>query len=295
MATTVLLKRSAVPGKIPDTTDLGLGEIAVNTYDGKLYIKKSVSGVDTVVALGEKGPTGPTGPSVTGPTGARGVTGPTGASITGPTGYDGKDGPTGPTGLDGRDGVTGPTGPTGPVGDYIAHVSAGTGVYVSGPTGGSAADLTISIGQSVGTTDNVAFSKILLGINNPYTGYESYIPDGTISLSADGGLIFGDLTTQSTRAPRLFTDADLVNEYIGDANSIEELPQYPDYQGNIGDAYVIDAETDNPYYVVWYGYGWKRGYTYDDLRAGDTVYKDSTREIFIALGPGVTKDITVRG
>ena len=278
MATTVRLKRSAVPGKIPDTTDLGLGEIAVNTYDGKLYIKKSVSGVDTVVAVGENGPTGPTGASVTGPTGAS-VTGPTGASVTGPTGAS----------------VTGPTGPTGPVGDYIAHVSAGTGVYVSGPTGGSAADLTISIGQSVGTTDNVAFSKILLGINNPYTGYESYIPDGTISLSADGGLIFGDLTTQSTRAPRLFTDADLVNEYIGDANSIEELPQYPDYQGNIGDAYVIGAETDNPYYVVWYGYGWKRGYTYDDLRAGDTVYKDSTREIFIALGPGVTKDITVRG
>ena len=282
MATTVLLKRSAVPGKIPDTTDLGLGEIAVNTYDGKLYIKKSVGGVDTVVAVGENGPTGPTGASVTGPSGAKGATGPTGASVTGPTGAS-ITGPTGasitgPTGDRGDDGVTGPTGPTGPVGDYIAHVSAGTGVFVSGPTGGS-----------------VAFSKILMGINNPYTGYENYIPDGTISLSADGGLIFGDLTTQNSRAPRLFTDADLVNEYIGDANSIEELPQYPDYQGNIGDAYVIDAETDNPYYVVWYGFGWKRGYTYDDLRPVDTVYKDSTREIFVALGPGVTKDITVRG
>lgn len=292
MATTVRLKRSSVPGKIPDTTDLGLGELAVNTYDGKLYIKKSVNGVDTIIAVGENGPTGPTGPSVTGPTGPagiNGVTGPTGPGITGPTGYDGRDGATGPTG------EVGPTGPTGPVGDYIAHVNAGTGVYVSGPTGGSATELTISIGQSVNTTDSVAFSKILLGINNPYTGFESYVPDGTISLSPDGGLLFGDYTTQNTRAPRLFTDADLVNEYIGDANSIEELPQYPDYQGNIGDAYVIGADTDNPYYVVWYGYGWKRGYTYDDLRPGDTVYKDSTREIFVALGPGVTKDITVRG
>lgn len=37
---TIKLKRSAVPGKSPTVENLDLGEIAVNTYDGKLYTKK---------------------------------------------------------------------------------------------------------------------------------------------------------------------------------------------------------------------------------------------------------------
>ena len=47
----IKVKRSAVPGKIPLTTDLQLGEFAVNTHDGKVYIKKNVSGVETVEAI----------------------------------------------------------------------------------------------------------------------------------------------------------------------------------------------------------------------------------------------------
>ena len=43
MAQTVQLKRSALSGKVPDTGSLALGEIAINTYDGKLYFKKSGS------------------------------------------------------------------------------------------------------------------------------------------------------------------------------------------------------------------------------------------------------------
>jgi hypothetical protein len=45
----ILIKRSSVPAKVPATTDLNLGELAINTYDGKLYLKKNVSGTDTVV------------------------------------------------------------------------------------------------------------------------------------------------------------------------------------------------------------------------------------------------------
>lgn len=45
----IKLKRSAVPGKAPATTDIELGELAVNTYDGKLYLKKSVSGSESIV------------------------------------------------------------------------------------------------------------------------------------------------------------------------------------------------------------------------------------------------------
>jgi hypothetical protein len=52
MANTVKMKRSAVPLKVPATTDIALGEIAINTFDGKAYIKKDVLGVETVVQLG---------------------------------------------------------------------------------------------------------------------------------------------------------------------------------------------------------------------------------------------------
>jgi len=58
-ANVVKLKRSAVPGKVPATADLALGEIALNTYDGRVYLKKSVSSVESVVTL-QPFPTGGT-------------------------------------------------------------------------------------------------------------------------------------------------------------------------------------------------------------------------------------------
>ncbi len=43
MAQTIVLRRSAQPGKIPDTGSLNLGELAINTYDGKVFLAKSGS------------------------------------------------------------------------------------------------------------------------------------------------------------------------------------------------------------------------------------------------------------
>jgi len=51
MAIVIELKRSSVPGKVPTTTELALGELAINTYDGKLYLKKNVSGAETIVDI----------------------------------------------------------------------------------------------------------------------------------------------------------------------------------------------------------------------------------------------------
>lgn len=51
MANIIRLKRSSLAGKVPATTDLALGEIAVNTTDGKLYLKKSDGG-EFVVEVG---------------------------------------------------------------------------------------------------------------------------------------------------------------------------------------------------------------------------------------------------
>jgi hypothetical protein len=50
MANTLKIKRSAVPSKVPATGDLQLGELALNTYDGKLYTKKD-NGTTSVVEL----------------------------------------------------------------------------------------------------------------------------------------------------------------------------------------------------------------------------------------------------
>ena len=52
MAQTIKLKRSATSGAIPSTASLELGEVAINTYDGKMYIKKNVGGTETVVEVG---------------------------------------------------------------------------------------------------------------------------------------------------------------------------------------------------------------------------------------------------
>lgn len=50
----VKLKRSATPGKIPTTAQLALGEIGINTFDGKAYIKKN-DGTESIVELGSAG------------------------------------------------------------------------------------------------------------------------------------------------------------------------------------------------------------------------------------------------
>lgn len=40
MANTIKIKRSAVPGRVPTIENLELGELAINTHDGKLFLKK---------------------------------------------------------------------------------------------------------------------------------------------------------------------------------------------------------------------------------------------------------------
>ncbi len=51
MANTFRLKRSSVASKVPTTGDLQLGELALNTFDGKLYTKKD-NGTQTIVEIG---------------------------------------------------------------------------------------------------------------------------------------------------------------------------------------------------------------------------------------------------
>ena len=50
MAQTVKLRRSATQGAVPTTAQLSLGEIAINTYDGKVYFKQD-NGTESILTL----------------------------------------------------------------------------------------------------------------------------------------------------------------------------------------------------------------------------------------------------
>lgn len=50
-APVIKLKRSSVPGKVPLTSDIDLGEIAINTFDGKAYFKKN-NGAESIIEIG---------------------------------------------------------------------------------------------------------------------------------------------------------------------------------------------------------------------------------------------------
>ncbi len=51
MAQVIKVKQSSVAGKVPTTTQLQLGELALNTTDGKLYFKKNVTGTESIVTV----------------------------------------------------------------------------------------------------------------------------------------------------------------------------------------------------------------------------------------------------
>lgn len=66
-------KRSATPGKAPTIADIALGELAMNTYDGKLYMKKD-DGTEAIVDITAGGGGGGSG-TVTSVAASGGTTG----------------------------------------------------------------------------------------------------------------------------------------------------------------------------------------------------------------------------
>ena len=72
MANRIYHKRSAKGADVPTVSDLELGELAINTTDGKLFTKTG-GGSPAVVELGQKGAQGSAGDK-----GAQGAVGPQG-------------------------------------------------------------------------------------------------------------------------------------------------------------------------------------------------------------------------
>ena len=52
MATRIKIKRSEFPGAAPNTNDLAEGEVALNTFDQKLYVHSSDAGIVEVANKG---------------------------------------------------------------------------------------------------------------------------------------------------------------------------------------------------------------------------------------------------
>jgi hypothetical protein len=58
----IKLKRSSTPGNIPNVASLELGELALNTHDGIIYLKKNQGGTEEIVSFTQSGfPTSDTG------------------------------------------------------------------------------------------------------------------------------------------------------------------------------------------------------------------------------------------
>ena len=51
MAVKIELKRSAIPGKVPSVDQLDLGELAINTYDGAVYLKQDTGVSQSIIQL----------------------------------------------------------------------------------------------------------------------------------------------------------------------------------------------------------------------------------------------------
>lgn len=52
MANIIKIKRSAEQGKVPLTSNLELGELAINTNDGKLFLKRDNGTAESIVEVG---------------------------------------------------------------------------------------------------------------------------------------------------------------------------------------------------------------------------------------------------
>jgi hypothetical protein len=53
MSQNIRLRRSSVPGRIPTVDQLQSGEVALNTFDGKLFLKQTSGSTETIISVGE--------------------------------------------------------------------------------------------------------------------------------------------------------------------------------------------------------------------------------------------------
>lgn len=196
----IRIKQSSVPNDIPSINDLELGEIAINVYDGKIYIKKN-DGEESVVSFEP-------GIGYAGSQGNVGYTGSVGdIGYTGSFGYTGSIGDIGYTGSQGIIGYTGSLGYTGSIG-YTGSVGAG----YTGSIGG------IGFTGSIGYAGSIGYTGSIGGIG--FTGSLGYT--GSIGYTGSSGTIANLTVSQGGTGRTTFTsNALLIGNGVG---AISEVP-----------------------------------------------------------------------
>lgn len=173
MSNIVLLKKSSVAAKVPLTTDLAYGELALNYADGKLYFKDSSNAIQF---LGSSSATQTlTNKTLTSPslTGTVAITATTLLSINGVTGNTGQYLARGPTGL------TWTSAPS-------PALSSLTDVAISSPTAQQV--LTYTGSAWINAASNAVVASAVFATSQSDLGY---VFDSNVSLTEDEGSITG--------------------------------------------------------------------------------------------------------
>ena len=221
-------KRSAVPAKVPALNDLALGELAINTYDGKVYTKKD-NGTASIVEVGGGG-------GVTSFNTRTGAVTLSGSDVTTALGYT-------------------PYNATNPAG-YITGITSGNVTTALGYTPANKAGDTFTGGvysagqiRAAGWWGDVSASATGLGVEIGESGGRSYV----ISYSRDVAT-YGPMSFEATD----FTFTGVSGGFIG-ANTSVRAPIFYDSNDT---SYYVDPNSNSNFIVVYasefYNRGWFR-------------------------------------
>jgi hypothetical protein len=271
MTNQVLIKRSAIPAKVPATTDLALGELAINTNDGKLFLKQN-NGSDAIVEVGAvKSVAGRTGSVVLATsdvaestnlyfTSARAsaaapvqtVAGRTGAVVLAVADVSGAA-PLASPALTGT-----PTAPTTVTSDNSTLIATTAFVKAQGYTTAAAASAAAPVQSVFGRTGAVtlASSDVTTALGyTPADNAKLAQANGIATLDASGKLPIGQLTSAvvgavvyqgtwnaSTNTPTLTSGTGTKGQYykvsVAGSTSVDGLSQW-----NIGDTIIFNGTT----------------------------------------------------
>jgi hypothetical protein len=173
MSNSVLLKKSSVGAKVPLTTDLAYGELALNYADGKLYFKDSSNTIQSFASLTATATE--TNKTLTSPslTGTVAITATTLLSINGVTGNSGQYLARGPTGL------TWTSAPS-------PALSSLTDVAISSPTAQQV--LTYTGSAWINAASNAVVASAVFATSQSDLGY---VYDASVNVSEDEGSVTG--------------------------------------------------------------------------------------------------------
>lgn len=289
MTNKIILKKSSVSEKIPLTTDLEYGELALNYADGKLYFKKSNNTIDSfVTGIGQSGFSGYSGYS-----GYSGINGTSGYS--GISGYSGVSGYSGISGYSGYSGVSGYSGISGaltPWAKKTTNYTAVDGDRIIADTSGGQFIITLpatpAVGEYVVITDGYDFSLINCIVARNGSTIDGYSSDVALDL---GGCTYEFIYTGITWQLTATTGARGESGYSGAQGSsgLSGFSGYSGSQGSVGEQGLSGISG----YSGISGFSGISGYSGSSLSVQNVTTNSTFYPIFTDATTGTTSTVTV--